>query len=333
MIGFGLWAMMCFTGCKGKLLSENEITESIPENMLYLYIDDKTYAMEMDSFEIEKRKIDEDLDTVYCSVVMKNGLYSVNADCILYYTYYDQGGWILDNWEISNRNVKAVSALPQVETDMEMSRYYFNSYKYVSSDFDEDYQESYSVYDVSYECDNYSYQGQVTLLCWFDGYTWNKSIQYEKGIDWKVDGMWAASQEDMRGRFGNSAFELNILNVDQETGIVKLSATNYYGDDTDSVENIVADRMVVDYTGQDYLTADAYKVVPDEDRIQEMKYGAPTLSFIFEMESGSYSVLIKPYEALLSGGNIHGDLYKGYHIETWVNSFDYMQFDKVYDGV
>lgn len=51
----------------------------------------------------------------------------------------------------------------------------------------------------------------------------------------------------------------------------------------DTVQNIVADRMVVDYTGQDYLTTATYRVVPDEEKVEEMKYDAPTLSFIFDI--------------------------------------------------
>ena len=327
----GSFVMMCFTGCKARTLSEKEIAKTIPENLTHLDIDGYTQSMEVDSIEIEKRKIDDGLDTVYCSVITENDSYRATTDCVLYYTLYDQGGWILDNWEAGNIRVTAIAELSQEETDMEMSRYYFDSYTYVSTEFEEDNQASFTVYDVSFDCDNYSYNGQVTLECWFDGYSWNKTLNYEKGIDWKVNGMWAASQEDISGvHFANSAFELNILNVDQEGEKVELSATDYYKSEVDTVQNIVADRMVVDYTGQDYLTTATYRVVPDEEKVEEMKYDAPTLSFIFDIEDTTYGIRIKPYEVLLNSGNAHGNLYKGYHIRSWVDEYGYTQFEKIY---
>ena len=61
-----------------------------------------------------------------------------------------------------------------------------------------------------------------------------------------------------------------------------------------------------------------------------MKYDSPTLSFIFDIEDTTYGIRIKPYEVLLNSGNAHGNLYKGYHIRSWVDEYGYTQFEKIY---
>lgn len=64
--------------------------------------------LDVDSLEIIKRKTEDDMDTVYVSVVFKNTAYTVNADITLYYSFYTVGGWILDNYEIANYQSSAI---------------------------------------------------------------------------------------------------------------------------------------------------------------------------------------------------------------------------------
>lgn len=325
--------LFCLSGCKPSALSEDEIADSFPENYRYLYIDGEAYLLDVKSIEIEKRKTDEDIDTVYCTIVMEDDNYRTTADYVLYYSYYDKGGWILDGCDTSDYYTEALCGLSQEKTDMEMSRYYFNSYNFVKEEFDKDTQTSYTYYDAIFTSDNYSYQGGVVLKSYFYGYSWETSLSYENDFDWNVSGIWAADPLDLSGtRFKKTAFEIEIYSVDQAAGTVELSATEYYDDSVDRVDDIVTDNVVVDYTGMDYLSTAGYRVSPDEEAKERMKYEAPSLSFKFSVGGSDCAVRIKPYEAtvgIAGSGEVSGCLNKGYSIYSWIDEYDFTQFEKV----
>ena len=65
-------------------------------------------AYEIVSFEIDKRQTNKDgkEDTVFCTVVMKNEAKELTMECIMYYSYYDVGGWELQYVNIQNTNYR-----------------------------------------------------------------------------------------------------------------------------------------------------------------------------------------------------------------------------------
>ena len=66
-------------------------------------------------FEVIKRKTDLDSDIINCNVFAENEYFSVKLVTTLFYTFYDEGGWILDNLTVEH---KEVTPLRPPEIDM-----------------------------------------------------------------------------------------------------------------------------------------------------------------------------------------------------------------------
>ena len=327
--------MFGLTGCKSSALSEEEIAQSFPEGERMIWVDDFNYTLDIESVEIERRNTEDDFDTVYCTMIMGNGNYQKTADYILYYTYYDDAGWYLEDMEVLDFYVEAISGLSKDESDLEMSKYYFDTYTYVDNDFDNTKQTSYTVYKTDYFSTNYSYQGNVILVNTFyptyTGGTWEKSLVYEDDFTWNVIASWGADPSMISGeRFWKTACELEILSIDSENEIIEFSATEYYKDSEYKTESSMKEYYVMDYTGTDYLFV-GYRVAADEETKAKLKYNAPTLSFAFEVGSSEYAVRIKPESVDFSaggfGGIVRGSYMKDQCITSWVDDYGWTQYE------
>lgn len=69
----------------------------------------KTESFDVSSIELVKRKTDDEsgVDTAYISAILDNEYYTVNADYTLTYNLYDEGGWILDEYEVTDYSIDA----------------------------------------------------------------------------------------------------------------------------------------------------------------------------------------------------------------------------------
>lgn len=335
--------LMCFSGCGTSELSEKEIISNLPEHMMEIYVDSQVYELEVKEFDIWKRKIEEDTDEIYFNMELGCEEYQVSRDGYLYYVLYDEGGWILEDYFDDLVGIEPLIGVEQAETDAEMASYYFDTYSFVDHQFDKDTNTSYSVYDVTYDCDNYSYDGQVTMVSTFSEngtYTagvWDKKLSYEDNFDWNIIGSWAADGSDFsEGRsFRKIAFEISVDAVDQSAGTIDFSARLYDCGLTDREVNIYkaddkSESVVVDYAGTEYL---AYvKPVFDEAMTEEAKYKAPTLSFRTYVEENEVIIKYEPYKATIhigGYGGAYGNLQPGYSIRTWNNAeFGYIEMEK-----
>ena len=87
---------------KKKPPNEKFITNDLKKNNINSFELNYCYErLDVDSVKIIKRKTDNNVDTVYVSVVFKNSYYTVNAEITMYYSFYTVGGWILDYHEIT----------------------------------------------------------------------------------------------------------------------------------------------------------------------------------------------------------------------------------------
>ena len=75
----------------------------------YFYIDDQSTCLDVVSVEILRRKSDADYDEVHVTANYGNTYYKATADYILYYTYYDVGGWCLDDYELVEYQCVAIA--------------------------------------------------------------------------------------------------------------------------------------------------------------------------------------------------------------------------------
>lgn len=123
------------------------------------------------------------------------------------------------------------------------------------------------------------------------------------------------------------------FSVNQNEGYIDFCATEYRT--TSNKDYFVRETrsisaaIVMDYTGVDYLTAQSFKIAPDEDTLQKLKYQAPTLSFAFDVGDSNYAVRIKPHtvevDAVGYGGNVKGNVYRNQYITIEYNDFDWPQ--------
>lgn len=62
-------------------------------------------------YKITKRQtnIESKEDIIFCNVTVENESYSISLKEKLTYTYYDEGGWIQEKYEILEKNIKAVA--------------------------------------------------------------------------------------------------------------------------------------------------------------------------------------------------------------------------------
>lgn len=129
------------------ILSEEEIIGTIPQEVktifVYEYSDRfsvgaKEFVLEIEDIEIEKRNTDEEYDTIYCTLHMNNDYYAAVSEVVLYYTYYEVGGWILDGSELINENIESLIGIEQDAIETEIASYYFDSWTFVESKYDVD---------------------------------------------------------------------------------------------------------------------------------------------------------------------------------------------------
>lgn len=102
VIALMICTLFIFAGCGAgnKVPSEKEMKNSLIEqgaNIYYLNYENQ--ELEYSDFELTKRKTDEAYDEAYISAVLENDDYIITVKYILYHSYYDVGGWIMDYYE------------------------------------------------------------------------------------------------------------------------------------------------------------------------------------------------------------------------------------------
>ncbi len=242
--------LFVLTACGKSAPSEKQIAKDLPEEARTIYIDiddngEESFVLDVQNIEIEKRQTNEKDDTVYCTITMENDEYRYVGDYILYYNYYDKGGWILDNWldstdsdGNSSGEIIPLSGVTQDVADMRISYYYFDSYSCKNRDFSaETYEEEWGtwnyyytkfIYDVAYDGAWCDYDGEVTLGYNFYGSegrygTWTAELGYDNPFDCsELVGVWKAALQD--DSWLTADFEMDIQSFDEENGVAALSA-------------------------------------------------------------------------------------------------------------
>lgn len=219
ILGWTMLGIFGMSGCGAKKpLNEKELLESINEQ------DTELSFVTFDNLEITKRQTnDEDkTDEVYCTISGKSQYADYTANCTLYSNFYDQGGWILDNVEISDYKYDVTSFL----SEEEVGNYFDENFAYlitspvttyeysgIKRNFESD-DKLYVSYNVDFSAAftstlSYETSGKLTLSFSFDGSSdqWNYSDNYyildkqyipELEGDWSI---WSADEiiNDSRG--------------------------------------------------------------------------------------------------------------------------------------
>ena len=123
-------ALLFMTGCGMSVKNEDQILDDV-EN----YESEINFFGFSDAVTIEKRQTNKDNkeDTVYVTLYGSNDYAYQEYDCVLYYNYYDKGGWILDNLEVEDFNVTDLRARDDEEI---LETFNNNPEDYVQGTFD-----------------------------------------------------------------------------------------------------------------------------------------------------------------------------------------------------
>lgn len=287
-----LAGMLCISGCGSSNLSENQIKEDLTAqgDIALIDIGYGSYFEERDlqitDVVINKRQTNEKDDTVYCTVTMEDDWYRCSADYVLYYNFYDQGGWILDDYYAEGQMITPLKGVPEEFAEGELNNYFFDTYELVDSSFNEEDWSAELTYHLTYDRMNVSFDDDATLYYYFSSEgnegTWTPSLFYdETSFKWDVLGEWKRSES------GGLQWDITIKDVNLGAGEASIHAT-------------IADRRAQATTG-DNTTVSCYLRYSDISYEEESPYNEPMLIIgDFSMEGDniytydSYSIGIYP---------------------------------------
>lgn len=232
--------VLLLCGCQPKTKSENEIKADISEEMRTINIGfdweyityNESFVLEIEEFEIEKRQTNKKDDTIYCNITMQNENFKSYVEYVLYYNYYDEGGWILDDYDTLEQEIQPLKGLEE-DLIWQYLHYFYDDYTFETASFDESAYVSEYTYLVEEKHQYCSLIGEVDVECEFyndlNNGTWIANI-YGGDIEcvWDIDGKWYAGLEDTRyGVNSNSYYvvEANISSFDGQSAYIDFERT------------------------------------------------------------------------------------------------------------
>lgn len=239
-----LMGMVFFlTACGKPAPDEAQIKEDLPKEARVIYIDSgygsEEIVLDVTEINILKRQTNDKDDTVYCTIVMANDDYRYSANWVLTYNYYDQGGWILDDWyteeETNPAEIIPLTGVPETTADSMMS----NSYAEYSLNErcwgeDSEYGDKTTmfIYNVKSEALYCTMNGSVYLSYDFsnDGNygEWYSTMQEaDCSYDWNIDGIWKGNINSYHTY--ETTLELSALDLENGTIDVNGSASYFSG--------------------------------------------------------------------------------------------------------
>ncbi|SEV93596.1 hypothetical protein [[Clostridium] fimetarium] len=199
---------------KDTMPSEKTILNDINKSdIVKLIFNETTYTLNANSVSIIKGSIDKGNSTIYCTINQDNQNYACSTELILYYKYYDVGGWIIDKYDTQKRTVKPVGVMSKDLADAYMNYTNYKNIEYVSASDTVDADGS-CIYTYKAEIP-YTYMVEkytISLKCTFNTtYGWVISINNTSMVeDWsKTCGVWSGKASS-----GVETFKITIASID-----------------------------------------------------------------------------------------------------------------------
>ena len=222
ILGICLILLLCACGSSGqKQLNETDIKNDINDK-IKVFEDNTELNMSCSSFTINRRKIEESSDQIWCEVEMSDSSYSMTANCYLKYNHYDVGGWIMDEFSYLD-SPKITSTLSKYNEAEQIVRAKFDNYEFLRDDYaNENNAFAFLIHEKE---EYYTYNGLITISyaietsirdstvnIWWDLFQSPVNSVY---YDLDIEGSWyAGSQYDYE-------IFLDIKSVVQDTAYVE----------------------------------------------------------------------------------------------------------------
>ena len=104
------------TACSKSSVSQKQIEEDIlsQDAIQNCFTTDFVSSSEVELTEVEilKRQtnVDEKEDKIYCDIQMKNKYFSATLNAEVFYGYYDEGGWLIDEFNVNDLTIEPIKA-------------------------------------------------------------------------------------------------------------------------------------------------------------------------------------------------------------------------------
>ena len=213
--------------------TEKRIMADLPNNLTTISVGNPLDAAsdiqsetKVISLVIEKRQTNEKDDVVYCVLDLENQYFHFTKYVVLHYIYYDQGGWILDDWEYYKDSSYLLLNNPIDENSIKQKWLgQYDTADVVDCILNADNSSITFSLQVSTQHENASVNGRVLDTYTFVGTHWNEnSDTSDISTYWDVVGRWVYVSE---GTYVN-ACDIKIITFDQEAMIATGSCEFYY---------------------------------------------------------------------------------------------------------
>lgn len=234
LILFAMLLCTILSSCGIPKPPENEqIIQDLPEEITTIIIENPfdltnadVYEMEVKNLLIEKRQTDGKSDLIYCIIDLENQYYHYTKYIQLNYNFYDQGGWILDQYDTYAPDEWELLTSPFGAEEVKGVLYnvpIVDSGTVTSDLTDNTIQFSFPVEETHA---NGAYKGTAIVICRFDGKCW----QYETNTDdicfvWDVNGTWQYYNSEVDEYVYHKTItyqvDVTIDSFDQNTNIIQ----------------------------------------------------------------------------------------------------------------
>lgn len=129
LIGIMLTMAAFLSGCGTPAkLTEKNAKEILPSELWTLVeetnqvtIPDNEIALDVESIEVENSKTDGKSNVTYVNAVFSNDAYRITESLTLYYSKYDDGKWLIDNYDLENYEIEVLDP-EYIETVSEFAK-------------------------------------------------------------------------------------------------------------------------------------------------------------------------------------------------------------------
>ncbi len=164
------------TGCMPKPPAETEAAEDLNQSdAVVMTISGIKESLPVDTLTIDKSQVEKKEATYWCSAKQSNDYYACDTSYVLEYAYYDKGGWMLENYDMTSAS--EITPLKGLNEDVFRDAFSekHHTVEVVAHDTDLDAKTDHLVFRLSDPADDVTSTGEITLDYVFASDMWTRT--------------------------------------------------------------------------------------------------------------------------------------------------------------
>lgn len=207
----------------------------------------ETVHVDIKDLVIEKRQTNDKSDIVFCTVELRNNTYCFTRYLRLSYVYYDQGGWILEDYDDSKKLEWKLLSSPFTGADAEKLKSIVRQSITEVGDPEQTVDLEGGIisyrFPVRDEHQNGYYSGFFYETLSFDGARWTLEEEQDKRFFWTIDNtVWKYNYYDSFFPYGKIMKEVEVQVHHVDTDKEEISGSWYWLYHTDATGSYGFDR-------------------------------------------------------------------------------------------